>query len=174
MEFTAVSLWMYKPLLCTAGVGWVLNTTSWAGPCHCVWPYNVQATAALDISSSVCLAIKYQSPHTHADHFPFSLKVRDITVLAGSIVWATRRRREKPTVLLGETFQLETDEGENRNRHLPGRPGRAKLLEGALVTERKVCLVKEWVNHTERGVKNVHVSRRTKWSRKRKNQHLTK
>lgn len=50
-------------------------------------------------------------PHIHTDHFPFSLRVRDITVLAGSSVWATRRRREKPTVLLGETFQLETAEG---------------------------------------------------------------
>lgn len=127
-----------------------------------MWPYNVQATAALDISSSVCLAIEYQSSHTHTDHFPFSLKVRDITVLAGSIVWATRRRREKPTVLLGEAFQLETDEGENRNRHLPGRPGRAKLLEGALVTEQKVYRVKERVNHTGRGGENVHASRRAK------------
>jgi len=94
----------------------VLNTASGAGVCHCVWPYNVPATAALDISSSVCLAIKYQSqPHTHTYHFPSSLKVRDITVLAGSIVWATRRR-EKTTVLFGKTFQLETKEGENRNQ----------------------------------------------------------
>lgn len=76
--------------------------------------------------------------------------------MAGSIVWATRRRREKPTVLLGETFQLETEEGENRNRRLPGQPRRAKLLEGALVTEQKVCRVKERVDHTERGDEKEH------------------
>lgn len=72
VEFAAVTLWMYKPLPRSTGAGWVLNTAGWvlntascSEPCHCVWPYNVQATAALDINSSVCLAIKYQSPTTH-------------------------------------------------------------------------------------------------------------
>lgn len=65
VEFAAVTLWMYKPLPRSTGAGWVLNTASCSEPCHCVWPYNVQATAALDINSSVCLAIKYQSPTTH-------------------------------------------------------------------------------------------------------------
>lgn len=92
-----------------------------------------------------------------------------------NIVWATRRRREKPTVLLGETFQLETEEGENRNRHLPGQPRGAKLLEGALVTEQNSV--------SRKGVSQSYKDRRqgSSWElenkskqKERKNQHLSK
>lgn len=81
-----------------------------------MWPYNVQATAALDISSSVCLAIKYQSPATKKERknncsFRWNLPARDRRV-------------------------------GGRNRHSPGQPRRATLLEGTLVTEQKVGRVK--------------------------------
>jgi len=79
-------------------------------------------------------------PHTHSHHFPSSLQVRDITVLAGSIVWATRRG-EKPTVPLGETFQLETEKGESRNRHLPGQPRRPKKTASRISCDRAKCVL---------------------------------
>ena len=76
---------------------WVFHTASCSELCHCVWPYNVQAAAALDVSSSVCLVIKYQSPatHTHTHHFLFSLKVRDITVLAGENSVGHKKKERK-------------------------------------------------------------------------------
>lgn len=75
----------------------------------------MQATAALDISSSVCLAIKYQSQttHTHTHHFPpLSLRLRDTTVLAGEHCVGHKQERKTNCSFLGETFQLETRVGE--------------------------------------------------------------
>lgn len=133
---------MCKPLLCTAGVGWALNTASCAGPCHCVWPYNVQAAAALDISSSVFLAIKYQSPATHT-HRPLPFQSQSqVWDWKGRLAVLCRPQKEgekkkKQLFFSAEPSSQRQTMGGNRNRRSPGQPRRAKLLEGTLVTEQK-------------------------------------
>lgn len=112
-----------------------------------MWPYNVQATAALDISSSVCLAIKYQSPATHTHTQTTSLSVPKSGLRLGkgrlAVLCGPQKVGEKKQLFFfGGTFQPETDDGRNRNRHSPGQPRRAKLREGTLVTEQKVACVK--------------------------------
>lgn len=67
--------------------------------------------SALDISSSVSWAIKYQSPathtHTHIYHFLFSL--RDIRVLAGKNYVGHKKERKEKLFLV--QFQLDTVKG---------------------------------------------------------------
>lgn len=163
---------MCKPSASTTGVGWVFNTASCAGPCHCVWPYNVQATGALDISSSVCLAIKYQSPATHTYHFPLSLKVRDITVLAGEYCVGHKKKGRKTNCSFRWNLPAgDRIEGKRESSFCQENwKEQNYLLEGALVTEQKVCQKRDKLRTlaftcTERGNKKVHVS--WKWSRNR-------
>lgn len=160
---------MYKPLLCTAGVGWVLNTASWAGPCHCVWPYNVQATAALDISSSVCLAIKYQSPAPHTP-LPFQSQSQGHNSFGWQYCVGHKKERKKITVLWVETFQLETEKVENRKRHLPGQPRRARRTYDWA----KSVLLDKGVSQSYREKGGKKVLEKKMKHKERKNQQLSK
>lgn len=115
-----------------SGNHWVRET---AGPRHRVWPYSVQATTSLDINSRVYVCLLNTNPRlrTHTE-VPLYRRTGPATFrsrLAKSLR-ATVGRREKPTVLLGETFQLETDKWGNITRRLPARPSGGKVPKVAL------------------------------------------